>query len=134
MKNTNKKTLILGIVAAVLVFGIGGAMIGLLANSLKDASDKLDEAFGDLQGAETSPSDDSNTEDSSTETVPSDDTKLTYAEGEIKTGVRVNNKGFSVYLFYCDGLKANTKYKISWSVDSIYEAYGFYIAHEDWKD
>ena len=125
MKNTNKKTILLELVAAVLVIGVIGAVIGLFTNGLKEASDALNDAFGDLQQQETETSDSTDT------TVPADDTKLTYAEGEIKDGVRVNSSGYSGYSVLATGLKANTTYKVSWSIKSTYTSYGFYMYYAD---
>ncbi len=126
MKNTNKKTLFIGFISLVLAFGLIGGGIALLSKGLKKAEETLDNAFGKL---ETGAADTST--DSSAESVPADDTKLTYAEGELYAGYRINSSGgFSVYTVTADGLKANTTYKVSWSFDSTYESYGLYIPYQ----
>ena len=131
MKNTNKKTILLELVAAVLVIGVIGAVIGLFTNGLKGALDAFDNAFGSLQTGEADTSSDTSTDssDTSEDTIVSDDSKITLAENEVKTGFRADDYGYSCYSVSASDLKANTKYKISWSIDSIYGTYGFYFTY-----
>ena len=127
MKNTNKKTLLMGIISLILVVGLIGGGIALVSKGLKKAEDTLDDAFGKLDTGVT----DTSTE-SSAETVPADDTKLTFAEGEVHYGYRTNNSGgYTGFCFYSSELKTNTKYKISWSLDSTYGSYGFYFRYKN---
>ena len=126
MKNTNKKTFLMGIISLILVVGLIGGGIALVSKGLKKAEDTLDDAFGKLDTGVA----DTSTE-SSAETVPADDTKLTFAEGEVYTGYRINNSlGYSGYSVVADGLRTNTTYKVSWSFDSTYGSYGFYIPYQ----
>lgn len=132
MKNTNKKILLIEIISLILVVGLIGGGVALVFKGLKKAEDKLDEAFGEYETAEPDTGTSDTSTDSSAETVPADDTKLTFAEGEVYVGGRPNSSGvFAGYSFYCSSLKANTKYKISWSIKSTYGSYGFYFQYKD---
>lgn len=129
MKNT--KTIIFGIVSLVLIIGIIGATAGLLASGLKKADEMLDDAMGELIMGEdtTSPE---GTETGSEPADPWADGKLTYADGELDIGYRIDPvAGCSGYSVLSDELKPDTKYKVSWVLDPKYESYDFYIDYRE---
>ena len=132
----NTKTIVLAIVSLLLIIGIIGATVGVLAVSLKEADQMLDDAMGQLMGEDTASPEgteaDSELAEPSEPADPWADGKLTYADGEVSVGYRQNTAaGFSGYSVYSKDLKPDTTYTIHWSLKSTYESYGFYIEYYD---
>lgn len=126
----NTKTIVLAIVSFLLIIGIIGATVGVLAVSLKEADQMLDDAMGELMGEDTASSE--GTDTTSDPADPWSDGKLTYADGEVSVGYRQNTaEGFSGYSVFSEDLKPDTTYTIHWSLKSTYESYGFYIEYYD---
>ena len=122
----NTKTIVLAIVSLLLIIGIIGATVGVLAVSLKEADQMLDDAMGQLMGEDTaSPEGTDSTSDSAD---PWSDGKLTYADGEVSLGYRLNTVGgFSGYSVSSGDLKPDTKYIARWNIKTTYPSYGFYV-------
>lgn len=150
MKNTNKKALLGSIISAVALLAVFGAVIGIFASGMKEASNKLDDAFGDLLVPETDTSVDTGTDTStdtstdsgssgdsgtSEDTTVSNEGVFTFAKGDIEINARGSTvANYNVLVFYIDDLKANTGYKVSWSLGTTYEAYGFNFEYDTVSD
>lgn len=126
----NTKTIVLAIVSLLLIIGIIGATVGVLAVSLKEADQMLDDAMGELMGEDTASSE--GTDTTSDPADPWSDGKLTYADGEVFVGYRQNEAaGFSGYSVSSEELKPDTKYIATWNIKTTYPSYGFYVDYDE---
>ena len=128
----NTKTIVLAIVSLLLIIGIIGATVGVLAVSLKEADQMLDDAMGQLMGEDTASPEgteaDSELAEPSEPADPWADGKLTYADGEVSLGYRLNTvTGLSGYSVSSRDLKPDTKYIARWNIKTTYPSYGFYV-------
>ena len=109
MENTNKKSkksVIVDIIVVVVLLAIIGALVAFVVNSFKKINDASDSVFNNIMNI--------------------DDTKITFAEGEITYGLRQNKElGFNLMVIDTHNLKPNTKYKVIWSLKDTYESCNF---------
>ena len=135
MKNT--KTIIISIVSLLVLVGIIGATSALLIGSLKKANEMLDDAMGELIMGEdtTSPEGTETGSEPAAPSAPADpwaDGKLTYADGELDIGYRINTgAGYSGYSVFSEELKPDTKYIATWNIKTTYPSYGFYVDYDE---
>ena len=141
MKQTPKK-IIIGGVAALLVFGIVGAGVAFGIKAFSNSIDKLEDKWGSLINTDESDSSSDGSDSSQGGSGSTDDggnvgenTKFTFANGDVRVGTLLGNgedtAGKCLIAFYLTDLKPNTTYEVRWSLDSSIKDVPAYFLSKD---